>query len=494
LVIISQSKGRPWYSIRWRIALAYSLIFIVAFFIFYSAVSDVVEDYFVELTVQEHSREAELISVSASSALASGDADRLYSIVTQQQEQINGRILILDSHGVVQADSFSSMNGRCITNSVISDVIYNGMSVSYSVNDLFETTASSEPVKVLYCAAPVTDQAQIIGAAMLSISVQSVYSQIEYIERSLMLVSVATIIISLVIGIIMSGTIVRPIRSLTAGIERIGHGDFSQRVSISGKSEFAQLANTFNEMSQRLNTIDTARNKFVSNASHELKTPLTSIKVLADMLVNSPVDDPAFTKEILGDISKETERMAELINDLLTLVRLDEGTAIQHTAVSLSDVVNSILPALKSIAAGRSIIINHSVTEGIYVSGRRSALSEIVTNLIDNAIKYSNDNSVINVSLSTKGISSAIFTVKDNGIGIHEEDLPLIFERFYRVDKARSRTTGGTGLGLSIVKQLVAEHSGEINASSTFGKGTTMTVTLPTCPRPEESLQGDDNN
>lgn len=233
-------------------------------------------------------------------------------------------------------------------------------------------------------------------------------------------------------------------------------------------------------MSEQVYNLDEARNQFVSNASHELKTPLATIKILVESMMYQDDMDPALRKEFLGDIDKEIDRLSSVVGDLLTLVHIDSHKLrLRREMMVLADTVRETVSRLES--AGQEARPadcredSGRMRDGLADSGK---LAQVCYNIIENAIKYTPDGGTITVSLAKVG-RDAVLDISDTGVGIPAEDLPHVFDRFYRVDKARSRETGGTGLGLSIVKQIVRLHAGTVTVASEFGKGTTFTVQLP---------------
>ena len=331
----------------------------------------------------------------------------------------------------------------------------------------------------MYCVTPIISGSNLYGALVLSVPIEHVVAQIELIKWQILLISVSTGVFAIILIALFSGTMLKPIRQLTQGISKIASGDFTQRVKVQGKSELAQLASTFNKMSERLENLDHTRNEFVANASHELKTPMSTIKILVETLQHQKEIDPEITKELLGDVASEIDRMSLLVGDLLSLVRLDEEStsSVPFKEICLSGILMDVCDILVPIAFKRRIELNLNIMADIYYTGDEAKLKRVFINLVDNAIKYSEDNSTVEVSLKSEE-SGIVFAVKDHGVGISGEDLPYIFDRFYRVDKTRSRQTGGTGLGLSIVKSIVTLHGGTIDVESTPGKGTLMKVTL----------------
>lgn len=229
----------------------------------------------------------------------------------------------------------------------------------------------------------------------------------------------------------------------------------------------------------RLRAIDQSRQEFVSNVSHELKTPITSMRVLADSLIsgdNVPVD---IYREFMQDISDEIDRETKIINDLLTLVRMDKNaTELNISSVNINNLVEQILKRVRPIAKTRSIEIIFERFRPVTAEVDETKLSLAVTNLVENGVKYNNDGGWVRVSVNADHKYFYI-KVSDSGVGIPKDAQARIYERFYRVDKARSRETGGTGLGLAITKNVLQLHHGGIKLNSTPGEGTTFLVRIP---------------
>ena len=219
----------------------------------------------------------------------------------------------------------------------------------------------------------------------------------------------------------------------------------------------------------------------MSDASHELKTPLAAIRLLTDSILQTNNIDPATTREFVSDIGQEAERLSRITEDLLRLTRLDSDVLEPAAAVDVLPVLQQVLRMMELIAEDRNISITYQAEEGCRVLSTRDELQQIIYNLTDNAVKYDRDGGRVEVRL-TKRDGFAELTVADDGVGIPEEDIPRIFERFYRVDKARSRAAGGTGLGLSIVSDTVKKRNGTITAANRPVGGAVFTVRLPLAP------------
>ena len=232
-------------------------------------------------------------------------------------------------------------------------------------------------------------------------------------------------------------------------------------------------------MAAQLERLDKSRNQFVSNASHELKTPLTTMKIMLETVMYQPDMPPELREEFMQDMNHEIDRLTDIVTDLLTLTRMDNrNEELKRETVDMSAMTEDTVRLLIPAAEKRSQALNVSAQPGLTMQGDPIKLNQILYNLTDNAIKYTLEGGSISVTLRQEG-ENLVWKVRDDGIGIPPEDQEHIFERFYRVDKARSRETGGTGLGLSIVKQLVQMHGGTITVQSEPGRGAEFTVTRP---------------
>ena len=241
----------------------------------------------------------------------------------------------------------------------------------------------------------------------------------------------------------------------------------------------AQLAAAFNQMSEQVHNLDEARNQFVSNASHELKTPLATIKILVESMLYQDDMPPELRQEFLTDINREIDRLSSVVGDLLTLVHIDSHKLrLRREMMVFAETVRESVKRLQPLAKKRGQEISVEITDPCEMFADPGKLAQVCYNIIENAIKYTPDGGKITVRLRRMG-RDAVLDISDTGVGIPEEDLAHVFDRFYRVDKARSRDTGGTGLGLSIVQQIVRLHAGSVTVQSKRGEGTTFTVQLP---------------
>ncbi len=461
--------------------LAYLLIVCVSFYIVSATLIRLVGEYLFNQKANDELYAAGALADMAEVPLSARDGDMLYAMASSNADDYS-RVLVLDLYGVVQADSQSEMNGVRMSRREVATVLNEGKADYgyYFIGDqgpaLLTGTLTGNMIS-LY-AAPI-GRGELRGVLVYLTRSEDAYRSLMNIQTQmltwLVLVTVAVTLVSLFVSRLFT----KPISELNEGIVEMARGDFSNRVSVRGKNEFAQLATAFNTMCDRLESLDKARNQFVSNASHELKTPLSTMKILIETLMYQDPMDPAMTREFLTDINKEIDRLNSVIGDLLTLVSIDGGEKpLDARPLAVAELLSDNMRRLQPLARERGIEMTLSVREQVTVNGDVNRLTQVFYNLMDNAIKYTGRGGSVRVELSKKD-KRAIVKVIDTGIGIPKEDQLHIFDRFYRVDKARSRETGGTGLGLSIVKQIVMLHGGHVDVTSEENKGSTFTVDLP---------------
>ncbi|MDY3762594.1 MAG: HAMP domain-containing sensor histidine kinase, partial [Candidatus Ventricola sp.] len=336
-----------------------------------------------------------------------------------------------------------------------------------------------ESVWVGYFTSVLVRDGQRIGVLLYSSQIQDMVDSLNHLRAEMLMYFLLATLIVFVFSLIVSRWLTRPVAALTAGVEQISRGDFKSRVHVAGRGEMAKLAETFNLMSERLENLDNSRNQFVSNASHELKTPLATIKILVESMLYQDDMPPELRQEFLTDINREIDRLSSVVGDLLTLVHIDSHKLrLRREMMVFAETVRESVKRLQPLAKKRGQEISVEITDPCEMFADPGKLAQVCYNIIENAIKYTPDGGKITVRLRRMG-RDAVLDISDTGVGIPEEDLAHVFDRFYRVDKARSRDTGGTGLGLSIVQQIVRLHAGSVTVQSKRGEGTTFTVQLP---------------
>ncbi len=423
---------------------------------------------------RQASLSAEKLAASAAPFFAQADLEGLDEMLHAAAADEGGRILLIDKEGKIQYDTLSVLEGTR-TQAPEAIAVLTGQEVrAFGVHAL----ADSADYAAL-CAAPMVSVEGPIGAVLLSTPVDELRQAILAVEAQLMTVFIAVAAAALIAAFVFAISLTAPIKAMTSAIRRMGKGDLTARVKVHASGELKELADSYNAMAEKIENFDQSRSQFVQNASHELKTPLATMKLLLENLIYQPDMPAELRAEFMQDMNHEIDRLSGIITDLLTLTKMDSvETAIKHEKFDFTELCIGAVHALQPAAEKNRLTLTMDVAKDVTLQGDESKLGQVIYNLIDNAIKYTPEGGSVHVTMKADG-RNAVFAVRDTGVGIPEEDAKYIFDRFYRVDKARSRETGGTGLGLSIVRQMVQLHRGEIKVDSTFGKGSTFTVTLP---------------
>ncbi len=308
---------------------------------------------------------------------------------------------------------------------------------------------------------------------------------IQSLQSNILTITFILEVAIILFSILYSNIFSRRIRRIFTSMRIIQQGDYSHKVSLGGGDELAYLGDEFNELTEKLQASENKRRQFVSDASHELKTPLASIKLLTDSILQNDMDMET-VKEFVGDIGDEAERLNRMTQKLLSLTRLEGQPEKEYEIVYIAPTIQRAARMLSGISEENCISIHLDLAQDSPILIMEDDLYQIIFNLLENGIKYNVPNGQLTVTLMRKG-ENAIVRVQDTGMGIPEDAISHIFERFYRVDKARSRKSGGSGLGLSIVKNLVERNNGQITVSSKLGQGTVFTILFPAFDPEEEA-------
>ena len=390
--------------------------------------------------------------------------------LTQMATIYNGRVMVIDENLRVVKDTYSLDEGKTdVSENVVRCM--KGESSSYF----------DRGNRYIEVASPISDSAagKITGVMLATVSTDSIEDTVNVVYTvGGSMIGIVMILLA-ILSIFLADRVVRPLHRITAAIESVTEGYSDDVLHVDTFTETKQMSEAFNKMLGRLKLLDESREEFVSNVSHELKTPMTSMKVLADSLLeqdNVPVE---MYQEFMGDIAKEIDRENQIITDLLSLVKMDKtGPNINIRSVNINDLLEQILKRLKPIAEKKNVEMVMESFRPVTAEIDETKFSLAISNLVENAIKYNHDNGWVHVSLNADH-KFCYIKVEDSGIGIPEEDQAHIFERFYRVDKSHSREIGGTGLGLAIARNAVIVHRGSIKVHSTEVEGTTFTVRIP---------------
>ncbi len=388
----------------------------------------------------------------------------------------DGRILVVNSELQIVKDTFGREEGNImISEEVI--VALRGKSATYRF--FYEDTTE------IICQIRDSLGKTVLGGVVFIYTNPEQVELLNDISRNSVIFTALLVGLALGIILIAAAKMVFPMKKLAFSLQQLAEGDLEEKVDVKGNYEVETIVDSVNNMLDDMRSIEQRRQEFVSNVSHELKTPLTSMKVLAESLVGQQGVPEELYQEFLHDINNEIDRENEIITDLLNIVRLDrkEGE-MQIAQVSINELLEIVMRRLRPIAKERNVEMIFESFRSVLAEVDEVKLSLVFTNLIENAIKYNKEGGMVKVSLNADHRYFYV-RVEDTGLGIPEEAKKYIFDRFYRVDKARSRETGGTGLGLAITKSAVMMHKGNIKVSGKEGEGSVFVVRIPLSFVPE---------
>ncbi len=451
------------------------LIFLCIFFITYYSIDRIIIYGFLRKSMDETVTQVKWQSnILASDILAmdffkNPDSDAADVEIQQMAYAYSARILIINSDYIIVKDNYIFDEGKTI---ITEDVInaFKGKSHSH-INYKSSSAVITTPI--------IDDTGKISGVIKVSLSGYATIQTINYMKRISIAVMIALLLVFSGILVFVIYKLTSPAKDMKEAFLSLSDGDKNARIKKQTIKEYKDIGDAVNVLLDRLESIDGSRDEFVSNVSHELKTPMTSMKVLADSLLateNAPIE---MYKDFMQDIAEEIDRENEIIGDLLNLVRTDgERAVLNIETVDVNELMEVVLKRLKPIALKNNIEIIFESMRPVTASIDRVKFIIVLTNIIENAIKYNHPEGWVKITLNADHKFFYV-DVSDSGIGIPEECKDQVFERFYRVDKARSRETGGTGLGLAITKNIVLLHKGTIKFYSKENEGTTFNIRIP---------------
>lgn len=382
----------------------------------------------------------------------------------------SGRILVIDKNLKIVKDTYNKENGKiCISTDVIRCIRENA--------EIKVENKASGYVELIM---PIVDtDGKISGVVAVGYSQDDIRDILANLnKKSVILAVILTILIGM-LALFVSSKVSKSVRKVADSLNMVSEGYLNGEIKADGFKELQALAQSLNTMFAKLSRLENTRQEFVSNVSHELKTPITSMKVLADSLIAQENVPNEIYQEFMTDIAAEIERENKIITDLLSLVKMDKSASeLNIEAVDINELLEMLLKRLRPLASERNIDIVFESFRPVTAEVDETKISLALSNLIENAIKYNYEDGWIRVSLNAD-YKYFYVRVSDSGVGIPEDCIDNIFERFYRVDKARSRDTGGTGLGLSITRNVIVMHKGAIKVHSKEKEGTTFTVRIP---------------
>lgn len=412
--------------------------------------------------------------------------DTSSEIVNTELEQLSnlydGRVLVIDRNFKVIKDTYGISEGKTVISEEVIRCFKGSSTTNYDrKNGYIEITTPIVSGTVNGTAAEEEDSRESMaeGVLLTSVSTDTIITTLEILNRKALIVEIIALIFIIAIALVLSNVLTAPFERITQAINEVKAGFTDEQISVNDYVETEHIVDAFNQLLGRMKVLDDSRQEFVSNVSHELKTPLTSMKVLADSLMMQEEVPVELYKEFMTDIANEIERENKIINDLLSLVKMDKKAADMNiSSIDINELLELILKRLRPIARKQNVEVVYESIRPVTAEVDEVKLTLALSNLVENAIKYNKPQGWVKVMLDA---DHQFFTVEvsDSGIGIPEEALEHIYERFYRVDKSHSREIGGTGLGLAITRSAVLMHRGSIRVVSEEEKGTTFVVKIP---------------
>ena len=414
--------------------------------------------------------------------------DTSSEVVNSELDQLSnlydGRVLIIDKNFKVIKDTYGISEGKTVISEEVIMCFKGTSTTNYDrktgyieittpiVDTVVSTGAGAKSEE--------TEEANLAeGVILSSVSTNTIMTTLDILNRRALIAELIALVFIVAIAFALAKLLTAPFERVTQAINDVKAGFTDEQISVNDYVETEHIVDAFNQLLGRMKVLDDSRQEFVSNVSHELKTPLTSMKVLADSLLMQEEVPAELYKEFMTDIANEIERENKIINDLLSLVKMDKKAAdLNVTSVDVNELLELILKRLRPIAQKKEIEIIFESIRPVTAEVDEVKLTLALSNLVENAIKYNNPSGWVKVALDADHQFFSV-EVADSGIGIPEEAQEHIYERFYRVDKSHSREIGGTGLGLAITRSVILMHRGSIKVMSEEGKGTVFNVKIP---------------
>lgn len=458
-------------SMKCRIFLIILVIGILPTAIFQGVVRNPIENAMVDSKMDRLLGQCNILKnhIISENYIETKDSPAIDAELTQLSAMYDGRVMLINNDFIIVKDTYMMDEGKTTVSEEIIKC-YKGSNVSYY---------NSEKKCIKIISSISKDDKDVMGIMYVTFSTKDIEYAMEGITEKMYIIQTILGLLVVMFAFFWSRRLVKPFDEIGNLFEKVSFGYFDNELSLKGYTETEKLALAFNTMLGRMKKIDDSRQEFVSNVSHELKTPITSIKVLADSLMMQEEVPNEIYKEFFSDIVNEIDRENEIITDLLTLVRTDKkNTNLNIVQININELVELILKRLRPIAAKNNIELVLESFRPILAEVDEVKITSAISNLVENAIKYNVMDGWVRVTLNA---DHKYFYIKvaDSGIGIPDEAQEMVFERFYRVDKTRARETGGTGLGLAITKNIIMLHNGAIKVYSKEGEGTTFTVRIP---------------
>ena len=470
-------------SIRFLVFIVILLVGLISCVAMHFGIMESYEERAVSLRTSDVQNQLKVIGnhLLANNYLEDNSSEVINAELEQLSDLYDGRVLIINQNFKIAKDTYGLSAGKTI---VAEEVIrcFRGETISKydDKNGYIELTIPLVQTKAIALQdGGVTYAENVVGVMLTSVSTESIRQTMEIMGEKALIMEVLVIIVVFAVAFGVSSLLSGAFQKMTVEVNKVKEGYSDEQVKLTGIEETDKMVEAFNRMQVRMKTMDDSRQEFVANVSHELKTPLTSMKVLADSLLMQPEVPNELYKEFMQDMSEEIERENQIINDLLTLVRMDKAaTKMNIVSKDIAEVLEIVLKRLRPIARKYNIEVVLESIRPVTAEIDELKFTSAITNLVENAIKYNRENGKVKVTLDADHQDFSV-EIKDNGIGIPQDALEHIYERFYRVDKSHSRQIGGTGLGLAITRNAILLHKGTIKVESVENEGTTFIVRIP---------------
>ncbi len=469
---VRKNRGIHWKSLRVQLFLILLLVGIIPTYILKYGILHGYEEQSVNQRSSLIRSRAQMISplLAETGYLSDQPSEESDTQLEQLADIWNGRVVVINRSFRIIRDTFGLDEGKVIVAPEVLRSFSGESATNYNRNARF--------LEITVPVASGSGDDLIEGLMIISVPTDEIREGRAKLSSTVLILQAVLIFFSALAAAYASRLLVRPFDKLTASFDDKG-GFLDEDISIPDYTETQMVASAYNRMRARLSAQEESRQEFVSNVSHELKTPLTSMKVLADSLLAQEEVPNELYRDFMVDITEEIDRESKIINDLLSLVKMDrkaQNLTIKET--NINNLIDLILKRLRPIAARQNIDLLMENDRPVTAEVDETSLTLAISNLVENAIKYNRPDGWVRVSLNMDNTFFFV-RVEDSGIGIPEEDQKFIFERFYRVDKSHSREIGGTGLGLAITRQAVLAHHGAVRVYSREGEGTTFTIRIP---------------
>ena len=473
-----QNKAPFFASLQVKYAMSYLVIFAVVL-VLLNTYPVVASQELLVTSKRDSLKSQAAVMGSALMELETLSADQVSRVMTMLDSMGLDRILVTDPAGLILYDSTQKpqKQGEEPEEETYEYALLQEVVSALWGNDVFYSRYEDSKL-ISTAASPIMYRGVIIGAIYVLEVDEAQGTLLLNLQQNLRSISLVIAAVTLVMSAFFSKMLTARMAALLRAIRIVGEGEYGHRLQPVGRDELAQLAEEFNHLTDRLQTTEEVRRRFVSDASHELKTPLASIRLLSDSILQTDHMPPEMVRDFVSDIGREAERLTRITEHLLAFTRLDSLPAVRTEPVDLGRVTGRVASMLTPVADAAGVSIETNLKPECMVLGTEDEMYQICHNLVENAIKYNFPGGKVFVEVYPDD-DQILLEVGDTGIGIPDEDLPKVFNRFYRVDKARSRAAGGTGLGLSIVRDTARRYGGWVTARPRHPEGSIFTVGFP---------------